>query len=189
MFGSSAPCFSSFGDWASACCGIPHQYPVEVRWNLEKTPISTVHAAVPIGGFDLDSTMAFRFVDPTPFPPHGGQRVMIPNRKVMSRVVLGRPRRNNSDVAIVTIQPYPEHQVSFLGIREVLDDFLRNRKRVGYRTIQPCPYGQAYVKFKHDYDRDFLIQGSPHTFWDVNISFVEHSKGWTNATTNMNYDV
>lgn len=133
--------------------------------------------------------MAFRFVDPTPFLPHGGQRIMIPNRKVMSRVVLGRARRSNNDVAIVTIEPFPAHQVSFLGIHDVMDDFLRNHKRVGYRTIQPCPFGQAYVKFRAAYDRDFLIQGSPHEFGDARISFSEHNKGWNNATTTMNHDV
>lgn len=107
----------------------------------------------------------------------------------MSRVVLGRPKRNNQDVAIVTIDPFPAHQVAFQGTHEVLDDFLRNHKRIGYRTIQPCPFGQAYVKLRRSYDRDFLIQGSPHAFGDVNISFVEHNKGWNNATTTMNHDV
>lgn len=181
--------FASFGEWVSAHSGSPPPASVEVQWNLDQPPVRTVAEQFSIGGFDLDSRMAYHFVDPSPFMPPGGQRVMIPNRKVMTRVVLGRPRRNNSDVAIVTIAPFPEHQVSFSGIRDVLDDFLRNHKRVGYRTIQPCPFGQAYVKFRRDFDRDFLIQGSPHNFGNVSITFTEHNKGWNNAVTTMNYEV
>jgi hypothetical protein len=76
--------------------------------------------------------MAYQFVDPAPFIPRGFQRVVVPNRKAMSRVILGRPAKRNPDVAIVTINPLPQHQVAFSNIRDVLHDFLRNHARVGY---------------------------------------------------------
>jgi hypothetical protein len=49
----------------------------------------------------------------------------------MSQVILGRPARRNSDVAIVTIYPILAHQVAFDNIRDGLHDFLRNEARVG----------------------------------------------------------
>jgi hypothetical protein len=107
--------------------------------------------------------MAYQFVDPTPFIPQGFQRVVVPNHKAMSRVIFGRPaKKRNPDVAIVTINPLPQHQVAFNNIRDVLHDFLRNHARVGYTYIQPCPFCQAYVKFVYFHDRDQLIHNSPH---------------------------
>lgn len=82
----------------------------------------------------------------------------------MARVVLGGPRRNNCDVAIASIEPLPQQQVSFHSIRELLDGFLRNRSRIGFQSIQPCPFGQAYVCFNFIHDRYFLIGGSPHDY-------------------------
>jgi hypothetical protein len=89
--------------------------------------------------------MAFNFVDPAPFIRRGFQHVLVPNRKLMSRVILGRPTKHNVDVAIVTIEPMPHNQVAFNAIRDILHEFLRDQVRVGYSFIQPCPWGQAYV--------------------------------------------
>jgi hypothetical protein len=98
--------------------------------------------------------MAFQFVDPAPYIPRGFNRVLVPNRKVMSRVILGRPASRHSDIAIATIHPMPQHQVAFVAIRDVLHRFFRDHARVGYSYIQPCPFGQAYVKFNFFHDRD-----------------------------------
>jgi hypothetical protein len=133
--------------------------------------------------------MAYQFVDPAPFIPRGFQRVVVPNRKAMSRVILGRPAKRNPDVAIVTINPLPQHQVAFTNIRDVLHDFLRNHARVGYTYIQPCPFGQAYVKFVYFHDRDQLIHNSPHQFGDVFISFIEHDRGANHRAVTLNHEV
>jgi hypothetical protein len=133
--------------------------------------------------------MAYQFVDPAPFIPRGFQRVVVPNRKAMSRVILGRPAKRNPDVAIVTINPLPQHQVAFNNIRDVLHDFLRNHARVDYTYIQPCPFGQAYVKFVYFHDRDQLIHNSPHQFGDVFISFVEHDRGANHRAVTLNHEV
>lgn len=107
----------------------------------------------------------------------------------MTRVVLGEPCRRNCDVAIATIEPLLDQQVSFQSIRKLPDDFLRNRRRVGFDSIQPCPYGQAYVHFNFIYDRDFLISGIPHEYGNYIISFAEHNKGWNNKTITMKCEV
>nr|TKW08979.1 hypothetical protein SEVIR_6G061100v2 [Setaria viridis] len=136
-----------------------------------------------------ESLMAYKFVDPAPFLPRGCQRQLVGFRKPMSRVILGSPWLNNNDVAIVSIEPLLAQQISFQSIRELLDDFLRNRKRVGVHSIQPCPFGQAYVRFHHVYDKDFLIGGGPHNYGQYRITFSKHDRGWNNRNITMNCKV
>ena len=62
-------------------------------------------------------------------------------------------------------------------MREVLEEFLEGDEQVGFREIQPCPFGEAYVRFTHVRDRDRLIQQGPHAFGDVFISFTKHNQG------------
>jgi hypothetical protein len=52
--------------------------------------------------------------------------------------------------------------------------------------MQPTHLGQAYVRFKHSYDRDRLIISGPFQFGDVSISFVEHNKGRNWRAVNFN---
>lgn len=107
----------------------------------------------------------------------------------MSCVVVCGLRGRNSDVANFTISPLPAEQVSFACIRELLDDFMHNHRQVGFRSIQPCPYGQAYVRLNYYHDRDFLIANSHHIYGNYTINFNAHNKGWNNRTTTMNYEV
>lgn len=60
---------------------------------------------------------------------------------------------------------------------------------VGFRFIQPCPFGQAYVRFNFFHDRDRLIHSSPHQSDDVSISYVEHDKCWNHKRVTMNHEV
>lgn len=153
---------------------------------LEKTPVPVIVLSAQEPCFYSTSAIAFKFVDPAPFMPRGCHCLMVGQRKPTTRVVLGGRRRHNGEVAIATIEPMPNVQVSFPSIRELLDDFLRNHRQVGFRSIQPCPYGQVYVRFNFIHDRHFLISGSPHEYDQYRISFVEHNKGWNNKTTTMN---
>ena len=56
-------------------------------------------------------------------------------------------------------------------------------------SIQPCPHGQAFVRFNFYHDRDFLIQNGPHNYGNYHLTFKAHNRGWNNRTTSMNYDV
>ena len=133
-------------DFGSFCPPPPSPRP-------QKIPI-TVHPYYQ-GSQLWEESMAFRFIDPTPFLPRGCEQVMVEGSKPMGRAVLGSARHHNRDLALVTIDPLPEAQVSFQSIRELLDDFLRNHKQIGFRAIQPCPHGQAYVRLNNYHDRDF----------------------------------
>lgn len=136
-----------------------------------------------------EEPMAYSFIDPAPFMPRGCHRVHVEGHKPMTRAVLGSAGRHNSDLVIIAIEPLPAEQVSFQSVREMLDDFLRSHKQVGFRSIQPCPYGQAYVRLSYFHDRDFLIQSSPHNYGNYRISFKAHNRGWNNRTTMMNFEV
>lgn len=104
----------------------------------------------------------------------------------MSRVVMGRPRRNQSDVAIAKIERLPHQQVSFQSIREMLDDFLRNHRGLAIHSIQPCPFGQAYVRFHFVHDKDFLIGGGQHEYGQYRFTFSDHNRGWNNRLITVN---
>ncbi|CAN6177579.1 unnamed protein product [Urochloa humidicola] len=150
----------------------------------QESPSATVPP--PVGD---SSAMAFRFVDPTPFIPHGFNRVMVPGRRAMIRVFLGNPVRRNLELAIATIDPLPEHQVTFPAISHIVEEFLHEGARAGYEYIRPCPLGQAFVKFTHFHDRDRLIHGSPHAFGPYSIYFVEHDRGWNHRAVTLNHEV
>ena len=60
---------------------------------------------------------------------------------------------------------------------DVLEEFLQEEAHVGFTEIQPCPFGEAYIRFTNVKDRDRLIQQGPHAFGDVFISFTKHNQG------------
>lgn len=82
-----------------------YEFPPGGESPLQENPVD--EATVFLSPADGANRMAYQFVDPTPFIQRGFQRVMVPNRRPMSRVILGRPARRNPNVAIVTIHPTP----------------------------------------------------------------------------------
>lgn len=70
----------------------------------------------------------------------------------------------------------PDLPVAFDTIREVLADFFIDRQ-LGFSEIEPCPFGQAYVKLHSVFDRDSLVTSSPHMFTDVHVIFEKHNRG------------
>jgi hypothetical protein len=107
-------------------------------------------------------------------------------RKPMKRVVLMRPRAKNHDLAIVSIHPMPEQQVTFQAIRAVVTDFLNNEQHVVFTDMQPTHLGQAFVRFRNAFDRDRLINSGPFLFGNVTITFTEHNKGRNWRAINFN---
>jgi len=102
--------------------------------------------------------MAYFRADPAPFIPEGLHQIDVQARKPMERVVLMRPRAKHHALAIVSIDPMPEQQVTFQVIREVVSDFMVNEQHVVITDTQPTHLGQVFVRFKNVFDRDRLIQ-------------------------------
>ena len=117
-------------------------------------------------------------IDPQPFVSQGFQIQQIEGRNGVTRVVLPPRPRRHEDWAIATIQPLPD-EVHFPNVRDVLEDFLQNDPdaQVGFREIQPCPFGEAYVQFRNIRDRDRLVRDNPLAFGDVFITFTKHNEG------------
>jgi hypothetical protein len=122
-------------------------------------------------------------IDPTQFVPHGFNILHVEGRTSVQRVILPRRARKHEDFTIASINPMPEGEVLFANVHEVLVEFLTQEARVGVKSIQRCPFGQAYVQFERIRDRDRLIDGSPHVFEDITISFCKHNEGvnWRRA--------
>lgn len=167
---SSPPRFSSFLEFFAG--SLASSAVLHIPWGLHNSPraieLSTVHQENPSpplplspGSTDQDSSMAYVHANPAPFIPRGLNRIEVQARKPAERVVLMRPRPKNHDLAIATIHPLPQQQVSFQAIRNVLGDFLTNVKRTEYTDMQPTHLGQAFVRFRNMYDRDRLIDMSP----------------------------
>jgi len=82
---------------------------------------------------------------------------MLQARPRVLWIITGRMPEKNSDLAIVTLYSLSPEQVDFLAIRNIIDDFHHNEMLVGYRSLQLCPHGQAFVWFNYMHVRDFLI--------------------------------
>lgn len=138
-------------------------------------------------GEDHLPQMAYQRADPGPFLPEGMQLQQIENRQVMVIVVAkSRLVPRHEDWAIATIHPLPSNVLDFDAVREVLEEFFTDVARVQIRDIQRSHLGQALVRFYRVYDRDTLIQNSPHQFDNVAVSFVKHNQGrnWRHVTFN-----
>ena len=85
--------------------------------------------------------MVFRLIDPMPFMPPRMQRIVVHGWSVMRRVVVGHVAQRNNDLASVRLHSMPVEHVNFWDIQNIIEDFLRNHMHVGFRSMQPSPFG------------------------------------------------
>ncbi|KAJ1289248.1 hypothetical protein BS78_02G149600 [Paspalum vaginatum] len=134
------------------------------------------------------SAMAYQRVDPTLFIPLGLHWEEVPNRVQVLRAVSVQAPARNEDVAIAIMDQMPGHHIHFVNIREILGEFLVDERHLCIKDIQPCPMGQAYVRFFHVYDRDHLVLNGPYDFGDITIRFVKHDEGRNHRALNFNQE-
>lgn len=134
------------------------------------------------------TAMAYQLADAQPFLPPGFNRIAIEGRDVMVRSVLNRPLARHEDFAIVTYKPLPDDQVPFPMIRAIIWDFLENHVRVRIANIQPSSLGQALVKFEYMFDRDRMVNTSPHVFNGRHFNFVKHNEGRNHKALEFNQE-
>lgn len=91
-------------------------------------------------------------------------------------------------MAIAYLQPMPQGPINFMAIHNIIADFL-HAKGIGFRSMQPCPFGQAYVRFNYIFERDLLIGMGPIQYGNGTISFVPHNQAWNNRTAIMTHEV
>ncbi|SPT17777.1 unnamed protein product [Triticum aestivum] len=119
--------------------------------------------------------------DPASFLPEGFHAIDVEGRPACHRVLHGNLVPANEDLAIATIIPMPQGEVSFINVREILLEFLQS-KRIGVSDVTKSPFGQAYVIVRGAADRDFLVNRGPHAYDDIHIVFQRHNEGlnWKN---------
>ncbi|XBI96381.1 hypothetical protein VPH35_032670 [Triticum aestivum] len=115
--------------------------------------------------------------DPAPFVSRGFSVIEVVDRPARARVVCGDFSTVNEDLAIVTILLMPLDEVPFVNVRDVLGDFLSQIKHVGFKSITPCPFGQAFVCFNSVAERDLLVDSGPHRHDDIHYIFQKHTQG------------
>jgi hypothetical protein len=133
--------------------------------------------------------VAFERADPRPFAPPTLPPLDIDRGDRTVRVVATRcPRCRHENFAIATIDDgMPNNlQVDFEVIRESLEEFLVQHKHLSIRSIQPTHLGQAYVAFEYVFDKDNLVQNSPHHYDGISIFFVNYNqdRNWKSFTFN-----
>lgn len=121
--------------------------------------------------------MAYQRTDPTPFIPMGFNRAVIPGRDHKVRAVLHRQPSVHEDWTIVTIEPMPLNNIPFENVYEAVREFVVDHIGLRLREIQRSSLGQALVQFENVFDRDNLVEGSPHNYADVRFRFVRHNQG------------
>lgn len=94
----------------------------------------------------------------------------------MRRVITGNLCHVNNDLSIALINPLPHVQMNFNDIRTTLADFLNIQMGMPFQSIQPCPFGQAYVSFSRVSHHDAMINNGPHQFANAHITFIPHDK-------------
>jgi hypothetical protein len=119
---------------------VPSSFSATVNFNLSSAqsplplPLTLAEKAI----------MANIPINPEPFVPNGFEILQVKGRTAVHHVVLPRRGRKHEDFAIATITPMPPGQVHFANVRDVLMDFLAS-VRVGFKSVQKCPFGQAYI--------------------------------------------
>jgi hypothetical protein len=106
----------------------------------------------------------------------------------MVRAFAQRNLQHNNDVAIITMDPMPQHQVPFTEIRDDIVQFLAKHKHIPFRSVQPCHLGQAYVQFNSCLDHDALVSGSPHHWLGQNFTFDNHDASRNRRAMEFNHD-
>lgn len=135
-----------------------------------------------------DAAMANFPFDPLPFLPAGHQPIQVEGRLARVRVVYRHIHRRNKNLAMAMIIPMPAGMVHFPNVREILSEFLTLHKHLGFRKISKCPMGQAFVQLHSIFDRDELVNQSPHCYDDVYIIFEKHDEGMNWRRFHLNHE-
>jgi hypothetical protein len=112
--------------------------------------------------------------------------VEIQHREMIACAVVRQTQALHEDFAIVSIHPLPHNAMQFGPVREVIREFLEDHMGARVRDIQPTHLGQALLQFVHNYDRDSLVNNSPHPYDDVEFSLVRHNQGINWRAMNFN---
>lgn len=82
----------------------------------------------------------------------------------------------------------PQGEVFFVHVRQILGEFLAARCK-DFKSITPCPLGQAFVRMNSVTDRHWLVNNSPLPFDYAHIVFEKHDQGLNYKHFHLNGEV
>jgi hypothetical protein len=86
--------------------------------------------------------------------------------------VVGCFTQHNEDLAIVQLQP-PVHKGDFDSLAPALRAFFEDIQEVLVVEVQPCPLGDAYVRFNSALDRERFL-GPVFSFGTYGMRVIKH---------------
>lgn len=121
--------------------------------------------------------MANWAVDPRPHVPRGFTLQDPVSRPLLRHevYVAGCYSLHNEDLAIVKLQP-PVHKDDFASLDSALRAFFEEMHRVRVAEIQPCPLGDAYVRFNTALEREKFL-GPVFSFGNCSMTVIKHDEG------------
>jgi hypothetical protein len=91
----------------------------------------------------VPAPMAYRRVDPEPFLPPGFSASVVLHREIMARSVTRHLPPLHEDWAIISIQPLPDHEITFPAVRDVVREYLVSTDGLGCAISS----GRTWVRF------------------------------------------
>lgn len=82
--------------------------------------------------------------------------------------------QHNEDLAIVKLQP-AMHKDDFADLDTALRSFFLDIHQVRVAEVQPCPMGDAYVRFNSALERERSL-GPVFSFGPYNMTLVKHDE-------------
>ncbi|XP_066325403.1 uncharacterized protein [Miscanthus floridulus] len=121
--------------------------------------------------------MANWAVDPRPHVPRGFTLQDPVSRPPLRHevYVAGCYSLHDEDLAIVKLQP-PVHKDDFASLDSALRAFFEEMHRVRVAEIQPCPLGDAYVRFNTALEREKFL-GPVFSFGNCSMTVIKHDEG------------
>lgn len=97
-------------------------------------------------------------VDPAPFVPKGFTLVERPPHPPLRLEVFvtGCYYQHNEDLAIIKLNP-PVNKLDFPILQEALCDYFFSVHEVHLLEVEPCPLGDAYVRFASSIERERFL--------------------------------
>ncbi|CAO2189293.1 unnamed protein product [Urochloa humidicola] len=122
--------------------------------------------------------MANFAVDPRPFVPPGftliHREVVHAPVRMISFLAFSLDKVNEDLAIAVTVPPVAKEDFSPFA-RELHRFLIDNR--VLHPEIQPCPMGEAFVRFDSPMQRDSFVLSDPRPFLGYQLRFIRHDEG------------
>lgn len=115
--------------------------------------------------------------DPRPHIPKGFELVPHVERLMLRHevFVIGCFNQYNEDLAIIKLEPAINKE-DFDQLATALRSFFKEIHEVHVAEVQPCPFGEAYVRFNSTLERERFL-GPVFSFGSYSMRVIKHDEG------------